>query len=134
MFFLCATLKSWEEPGDEANTRVCSETHVHVSHIPYATKFCWLKFSPKAHTLYIGTKILLNLISPITQVTFQEVVGGTRKLLVCVYAHVLTITCAKFIFLPTTCIGKIGENFLLAKISTYTVILCTYVSSPTDCI
>ena len=47
------------------------------------------------------------------------------------YAHVLTIVrmcqnfhCAKkFVekFSPVACIGEIGENFLLAKLSTYTV-------------
>ena len=52
----------------------------------------------------------------------QEVVGGAYELL-CSYACMLTIAqmcqnfhCAKK-FSPTACIGEIGEDFLLAKIS-----------------
>ena len=74
---------------------------------------------------------------PITQVTFQEVVGGVRKLLVCAmricacaHDHVCKIQCVKIFTVqknsrkkisPLACIGEIGENFLLTKISVYIV-------------
>ena len=71
------------------------------------------------------------------QATFREVVGGACELLVCAcYAHMhvhsrlrMQIQSQKFhcakkfvdkIF-ANACIGEIGENFLLVKISTYTV-------------
>ena len=72
------------------------------------------------------------------QITFQEVVGGAQKLLVCTYVRALMIShkiqCVKFHcaknsqkkFSSTACIGEIGENFLLAKISTYTVLQFVY--------
>ena len=72
------------------------------------------------------------------QVTFQEVVGGARKLLVCAcYAHMRVcsrlrtqIQCAKVFTCKIIC-GKIfangmhwrnRQNFLLAKISAYAVL------------
>ena len=52
--------------------------------------------------------------------TFQEVVGGAHEML-CTCVH----ECVK-IFTVQKIRGKIGENFLLAKISMYTVV-CTLV-------
>ena len=94
--------------------------------------FHWLKFCQRFnHTLY-WDKNFTKFNSPIAQVTFQEVVGGARELL-CAHVRALMITrmCQNFHyakkswekFSPTACSGKIGKNFLLAKISTYMVCL-----------
>ena len=83
-----------------------------------------------AHTLYC-TKISLNLVSPTVQATLQEVVGGpigirdihsVRHRCGIVYTYLCTYE--KEVaenFSPVTCIGEIGENFLLMKISAYKV-------------
>ena len=71
------------------------------------------------------------------QVTFQEVVGGARELL-CAFAHAHA-NVSKFSLCkksqknsPTACIGEIGENFLLAKIPTYTVFKLVYSACMVD--
>ena len=74
-----------------------------------------------------------NLISPIARIYLPgRVVDGAHELL-CTYVCASTIAreCVEIFtaqktsqkkFLPMECIGEIGENFLLAKISTYTVV------------
>ena len=73
--------------------------------ILYMTKFSLAKISPMAHTLY-HEKDSLNLILPTMQGSSVE--HSVLKILLRTFS-------------PTTRIGEIGENFLRAKVSTYTI-------------
>ena len=90
--------------------------------------FHWLKFSPKANTLY-WDKNFANRTNYLPGSS-----GWSSQVIGMCYAHALTITRAKINvskfhcaknsrkkISPLACIGEIGENFLLAKISVYIV-------------
>ena len=62
--------------------------------IPYTTKYLLAKIFTKGSCYVLGQKFRQNLISPIVQVTFQEVVGGAQ-LLVYAYMHVRSQLCVK---------------------------------------
>ena len=105
--------------------------------------FRWLKFRQRLIQC-IGTKISPNLILPIARVTMYLPgscgLSSWVAMCICECAHDRTNVpkfslCKKNLrkkISPTACIGKIGENFLLAKISTYMyvyIIMTLYVAN-----
>ena len=128
--WLKLTLKSFKHP------LMCGATcsvKVSLCHFFYAIycirqNFCWPKFSPKAHTLYWDKNFAKFKFA--NHVSYLPGNCGwnsriTMRICVCVRMCQIFLCAKKFMkkFLPMACIGKIGENFLLAKISVYMVIL-----------
>ena len=112
---------------------------VHTSSCSYHIRqnFRRLKFSPKAHTLYWDKNFTkLNFANHASYLPgnsgWNSGVIGMRyvHLHVCSQSRVHKFNVSKFslckkirekVFVNSICIGEIGENFLLAKISTYTL-------------